>query len=395
MMSIRDKVAIIGVGTTKFGENFTQSYPDMIVEAAYLAFQDAKVAPSQIQAAWLGTCFPDSGGYQGNAGASLADALSLYNVPISRVANYCATGTDAFRNACFAVASGVYDIVLVVGAEKMRDVTPRESLVGQLAETGHPVVGKGVTAPGMFALFATRYFDVFGIGRETLAKVAMKNHRHGSLNPDAHFQKEITLEQYLKAPMVADPLGLYDCCPQTDGAAAAVICRADLASTFSQEPVLVQGLGLANPVGDELPFDPESDFISFRATKEAAQQAFDQAGIKDPREEIDVAEVHDCFTITELVTYEDLGFCPKGEGPRFIEEGVPFLEGELPVNTSGGLKSCGHPIGASGLRMIGEITNQLRGRAGRRQVKRAQRGLVHNLGGLGAVTSVIVLANSG
>jgi len=234
MMSIRDKVAIIGVGTTKFGENFTQSYPDMIVEAAYLAFQDAKVAPSQIQAAWLGTCFPDSGGYQGNAGASLADALSLYNVPISRVANYCATGTDAFRNACFAVASGVYDIVLVVGAEKMRDVTPRESLVGQLAETGHPVVGKGVTAPGMFALFATRYFDVFGIGRETLAKVAMKNHRHGSLNPDAHFQKEITLEQYLKAPMVADPLGLYDCCPQTDGAAAAVICRADLASTRSQ-----------------------------------------------------------------------------------------------------------------------------------------------------------------
>ncbi len=394
-MSIRNRVAIIGVGTTKFGENFTQSYSDMIVEAAYQAFEDAKVAPSQIQAAWLGTCFPDSGGYQGNAGASLADALSLYNVPISRVANYCATGTDAFRNACFAVASGVYDLALVVGAEKMRDVTPRESLVGQLAETGHPVVGKGVTAPGMFALFATRYFDVFGIGRETLAKVAMKNHRHGSLNPNAHFQKEITLEQYLKAPMVADPLGLYDCCPQTDGAAAAVICRADLASTFSQEPVLVQGLGLANPVGDELPFDPESDFISFLATKEAAQQAYDQAGIKDPLKEIDVAEVHDCFTITELVTYEDLGFCPKGEGPRFIEEGVPSLEGELPVNTSGGLKSCGHPIGASGLRMIGEITNQLRGRAGRRQVKRAQRGLVHNLGGLGAVTSVIVLANSG
>ncbi len=394
MMSIRDKVAIIGVGMTKFGENFTQSYSDMIVEAAYQAFEDAKVAPSQIQAAWLGTCFPDSGGYQGNAGASLADALSLYNVPISRVANYCATGTDAFRNACFAVASGVYDIVLVVGAEKMRDVPPRESLVGQLAETGHPVVGKGVTAPGMFALFATRYFDVFGIGRETLAKVAMKNHRHGSLNPNAHFQKEITLEQYLKAPMVADPLSLYDCCPQTDGAAAAVICRADLASTFSQEPILVQGLGLANPVGDELPFDPESDFISFRATKEAAQQAYDQAGIKDPLEEIDVAEVHDCFTITELVTYEDLGFCSKGEGARFIDEGVPSLEGELPVNTSGGLKSCGHPIGASGLRMIGEITNQLRGRAGRRQVKRAKRGLVHNLGGLGAVSGVIVLATS-
>jgi acetyl-CoA C-acetyltransferase len=393
-MSIRDKVAIIGVGATKFGENFTLDYSDMIVEAAYEAFEDANVSPSQIQAAWLGTCFPDSGGYQGNAGASLADALSLYKAPISRVANYCATGTDAFRNACFAVASGVYDIVLVVGAEKMRDVTPRESLVGQLAETGHPVHGKGVTAPGMFALIATRYFDCFGIGRETLAKVAMKNHRHGSLNPKAHFQKEITLEQYLKAPMVADPLSLYDCCPQTDGAAAAVICRADLASTFNQEPIFVKGLGLANPVGDKLAFDPESDFISFQATKEAAQQAYDQAGIKDPFKEIDVAEVHDCFTITELVTYEDLGFCRKGEGPQFIDKGVSSLDGELPVNTSGGLKSCGHPIGASGLRMIGEITDQLRGRAGRRQVKGAKRGLIHNLGGLGAVTSVIVLASS-
>ena len=393
-MSIRDRVAIIGVGATRFGEHFEQGYSDLIVEAAYEAFRDANVSPPQIQAAWLGTCFPDSGGYQGNAGASLADALSLYHAPISRVANYCATGADAFRNACFAVASGAYDLVLVVGAEKMRDVTARESLVGQLAETGHPVHGKGVTAPGMFALFATRYFDRFGIGRETLAKVAMKNHRHGSLNPKAHFQKEITLEQYFKAPMVADPLGLYDCCPQTDGAAAAVICRADLAPTFSKEPILVKGLGLANPVGDGLAFDPESDFISFRATKEAATDAYKQAGVKDPFKEIDVAELHDCFTITELVTYEDLGFCQKGEGRKFIEDGVSSLEGELPINTSGGLKSCGHPIGASGLRMIGEITNQLRGRAGKRQVKDAKRGLVHNLGGLGAVASVIVLATS-
>lgn len=393
-MSIRDRVAIIGVGATRFGEHFEQGYSDLIVEAAYEAFRDANVSPHQIQAAWLGTCFPDSGGYQGNAGASLADALSLYHAPISRVANYCATGADAFRNACFAVAAGAYDLVLVVGAEKMRDVTARESLVGQLAENGHPVRGKGVTAPGMFALFATRYFDRFGIGRETLARVAMKNHRHGSLNPKAHFQREITLEQYFKAPMVADPLGLYDCCPQTDGAAAAVICRADLAPRFSKEPILVKGLGLANPVGDELAFDPDSDFISFRATKEAATQAYEQAGVKDPFKEIDVAELHDCFTITELVTYEDLGFCQKGEGRTFIEDGISSLEGALPINTSGGLKSCGHPIGASGLRMIGEITNQLRGRAGKRQVKDARRGLVHNLGGLGAVTSVIVLATS-
>jgi len=194
--------------------------------------------------------------------------------------------------------------------------------------------------------------------------------------------------------MVADPLGLYDCCPQTDGAAAAVICRTDLASTWSNEPILVKGIGLANPVGDMLHFDPESDFISFRSTQEAARQAYQQAGIRDPFSEIDVAEVHDCFTITELLTYEDLGFCQKGEGPDFIEKGVSSLDGELPVNTSGGLKSCGHPIGASGLRMIGEITNQLRGRAGKRQIKAPRRGLVHNLGGLGAVTSVLILANS-
>src|SRR3972149_1864763 len=181
-MSIQDRVAIIGVGATQFGEHFEQGYSDLIVEAAYEAFRDANVSPPPIQAAWLGTCFPDSGGYQGNAGASLADALSLYHAPISRVANYCATGADAFRNACFAVAAGAYDLVLVVGAEKMRDVTAPESLGGQLAETGHPVHGKGVTAPGMFALFATRSFDRFGIGRETLAKVAMKKHRPRRLN---------------------------------------------------------------------------------------------------------------------------------------------------------------------------------------------------------------------
>jgi acetyl-CoA C-acetyltransferase len=390
-MSIGDRVAIIGVGATRFGEHFERDYDDLIVEAVQEACADAKIAPSQVQAAWLGTCFPDSGGYKGNAGASLADAIGLYGAPISRVANYCATGTDAFRNACLAVASGVYDVALVVGAEKMRDVPARESLVSRMAMTGHPILGKGVTAPGLFALFATRYFDRFGIGRESLARIAIKNHRHGSLNPKAHFQKEITLEQYLKAPMVADPLGLYDCCPQTDGAAAAVICRADRAAAVGADPVLVKGMGLANPAGDLLPFDPESDFLGFRATQEAARQAYEQAAVRDPFTEIDVAEVHDCFTITELLTYEDLGFCRKGEGSLFVEKGVSSLEGELPVNTSGGLKSCGHPIGASGLRMIVEITTQLRGRAGARQVRAAARGLVHNLGGLGAVSCVIVL----
>jgi len=381
---MRDKVAVIGVGCTKFGDNFDQSYEDLVVEAAYAAFADARIEPERVEAAWLGTFSPHAG--RGKASVSLADALRLYGKPITRVENFCATGTDAFRNAAMAVAAGVYEVVLVVGAEKLKDRPVR----GLASDGRHPYQDDGLTAPGMFAMAANRYFHRFGVGREALAKVAVKNHHNGSLNPKAHFQMEVTEEQVLKAPIVAWPFGLFDCCPTTDGAAAAVLCRADLARRFRDDYVLVKGLGLAVTSGKPW-YDPAFDYIGFSATTSAAQQACQMAGIQEPLRQIDLAEVHDCFTWTEITNYEDLGFCAKGEGVNFIAEGRSALDGDLPINPSGGLKSFGHPIGASGVRMIYEVVTQLRGQAGPRQVRGADLGLVHNLGGPGAVACVVIL----
>lgn len=392
-MSLCDRVAVVGVGTTKFGELFDRSYYDLVHEAATEALAMAGMEVPDVQAAWLGTCFPDMGGYEGNAGSTLADALGMFGKPVSRVANYCATGMDAFRNACFAVASGIYDRVLVVGAEKMRDVPSRESLVAQVVETGHPVHNKGLTAPGIFAMCATRYLARWGADRRLLAEVAIKNHAHGERNPKAHLRRRVTLEQVLGAPFVAEPLGLYDCCPQTDGAAAVVITRPDLVG--DRPHVRVKGIGLAAGSSDFPFFDPDFDFLGFRATREAAREAYAQAGIRDPAAEIHVAEVHDCFTITELLNYEDLGLCGPGEARCLIEEGVTRIGGSLPVNPSGGLKSCGHPIGATGVRMIAEITLQLLHRAEERQAGEPRTGLAHNLGGPGAVACVTVLGAPG
>ena len=382
--SLKDQVAVIGVGCIKFGDNFDQGYEDMAVEAAYAAFHDARIAPEEIDAAWLGTYSPAQG--HGKAAVSLGDALRLYNKPISRVENFCATGTDAFRHAVLAVASGMYDTALVLGVEKYKDRPGR----GLAREGVHPYYHDGSTAPGLFALAATRYMHEFGLTRETLAKVAVKNHRNGALNAKAHLQKEVTPEAVLTAPIVAYPFGLYDCCPTTDGAAAAVVCRADLAKKYRADHILVKGVGLSVTSGR--PFmDPNFDYLGFRATQNASAQAYAMAGITDPLQEIDVAEVHDCFTWTEISNYEDLGFVQKGQGAKLIEEGRTALDGDIPVNPSGGLKSFGHPIGASGVRMVYEIVTQLRGEAGSRQVPDPKLGLVHNVGGPGAVSCVAVL----
>jgi acetyl-CoA C-acetyltransferase len=332
-------------------------------------------------------------GFEGNSGAFVSDPLNLFPIPVTRVAAYCATGIEAVRNAALAVASGEYDVVLAVGAEKMREVPSRGSLVAQAVNRGHPVLAKGRTAPGMFALLATRYFQEYGADEEALCAVAMKNHHHGSLNPKAHFQKPITAEQYRKAPRVAEPLGLYDCCPTTDGAAAVVLTRSDLAPRLSDRYSVIRGIAYAVTAGYwNTQFDPSWDFTSFRSTQEAARVAYRMAGITDPRREIDVAECHDCFTITEIVNYEDLGFAAPGEGWKLATGGVTRLGGDLPVNTSGGLKSCGHPIGSSGIRMIANVHDQLLGRAGAMQVPDARTGLAHNLGGPGAVSAVAVLS---
>ena len=392
-MGLGGKGAIIGTGTIKFGENFHQSLTDMIYEAVTLALADAGIERGRLQAAWLGCYEPMLYGFEGNSGAFVSDPLNLFPIPVTRVAAYCATGIEAVRNAALAVASGEYDVVLAVGAEKMREVPSRGSLVAQAVNRGHPVLSKGRTAPGMFALLATRYFKEYGADEEALCAVAVKNHYHGSLNPKAHFQKEITPEQYRRAPKVAEPLGLFDCCPTTDGAAAVILARADLAPQLTDTYTILRGIAFAVTAGYwNTQFDPSWSFTSFRSTQEAAKAAYRMAGVTNPAKEIQVAECHDCFTITEIVNYEDLGFARPGEGWKWATGGVTRLGGDLPVNTSGGLKSCGHPIGSSGIRMIANIHDQLLGRAGRMQVKGATLGLAHNLGGPGAVSAVAVLS---
>lgn len=382
--TLSEQVAVIGVGCTKFGDNVDQSLQEMMVEAAMAACQDAGVGLDDLEAAWLGTFSPSFSG--GKASITLADALRFSGRPITRVENYCATGTDAFRNAVAAVAAGRHRMVLVLGAEKLKDRPVR----GLQREGIHPYLEAGSTAPGLFALAANRYMHTYGTDRSMLAKVAVKNHANGALNPKAHFQMAVTEEKVLKAPMIAYPFGLYDCCPTTDGAAAAILCRADLARKFRSEVITVKGSGLAVTSGKPY-LDPTCDYLGFPSTQIAAAQAYQEAGIREPIREIDFAEVHDCFTWTEISNYEDLGFCGKGEGARFIAEGRSSLQGDLPVNPSGGLKSFGHPVGATGVRMIYEIVTQLRGEAGARQVAKARIGLAHNLGGPGAVGCVIIL----
>jgi acetyl-CoA C-acetyltransferase len=374
----RNQVAVIGVGCTRFGELYEASAEQLICDAAFEAMADAGVEPAQIEAAWVGTVMSQL------AGDALGDPLKLHGIPITRVSMYCASGMDAFRNAALAIASGVYDVALVLGFEKMRDGGyHRPNRI-------HPVIDNGERAPHIFALAANRYFKRHGASKTTLAKVAVKNHHNGTLSPKAHLRMEIDEATVLKAPLIYSPLGLFDCCPTTDGAAAVVVCRADRAREFRPDPVYVKGIGLAVMSGQPY-YKPTFDYVSFPATQRAAAVAYEQAGVTAAG--IDFAEVHDCFTITEILNYEDLGFCGRGEGARFIEEGRSALNGDKPVNPSGGLKSFGHPIGATGVRMITELALQLQHRAGDRQVANATVGLAHNLGGPGAVSCVSILGN--
>ncbi len=391
-MPLKDKIAIVGAGCTKFGENFDLSYSDMVYEAAAEACDEAGIEFSQIDAAWLGTAFPDAGVWQGKSGMDLAQPLSMFDIPVTRVSNYCATAGDAFRNACMALLSGEHKIVLALGVEKLRDRSPQDSLVKMMAEHGHPYNQKGFTAAGTFASYATRHMEVYGVTLEDFALVSVKNHKHAVLNPKAHYRKEISLDFVMKSPMVAYPMVLMNCCPTTDGSAAVVLTRTEDAPSFNKDYVLVKGQGLAVSQGWDLPFYQQGfDFLSFRATTVAAKMAYESAGITKPIEELDLVELHDCFANVELLTYEDLGLCEPGKSSELIREGVTTRDGKLPVNVSGGLLSCGHPVGASGLRMIYEVVRQIQGRCGDRQLKKARVGLAHNIGGPGAVSSVTIL----
>jgi acetyl-CoA C-acetyltransferase len=385
------KIAIIGVGCTRFGENFDQSYDDLAVDATLEAVQDAGIDLDRIDGAWLSTAFPDAGVWKGRSGMDLAEPLGLFDIPVTRVSNYCASAGDAVRNACMGLLSGAHDCVLALGVEKLRDRSPQASLVAMQVETGHPFYQKGFTAAGTFAVFANRHFERFGTTREHLAQISVKNHEQAIDNPLAQYRAKLAVDDVLRSPMVADPLTVLDCCPTTDGAAAAILVRAEDVPAGAR-PVLIRGQGFSVSAGWDSPFyDPENDFVGYRATRVAARKAYEEAGITKPASEIQVIEVHDCFSVSELLAYGDLGFCAPEEAGDFVASGASAQGGEVPFNTSGGLLSCGHPVGATGLRMLHQLTLQLRGEAGGMQVPRAKVGLAHNIGGPGAVAAVTIL----
>lgn len=371
---IKDRVAIVGMGCTKFGEHWDKSAEDLLVEAAYDAYASAGIQPNDVDAYWLGTI--------GNlSGLTLSEPLKIPYKPVSRVENFCATGSEALRQACYAVASGAYDMVMAIGVEKLKD-----SGFSGLVMSDPPNDGThgSMTAPASFSLLAPAYFKKYGLdaekGKDVLARIAWKNHYNGARNKKAQFQKEVSIEAIKNSPKVADPLGIMDCSGVSDGSAAAIVVRAEDAHKYCKNPIYIKALSFVAGPG-EGHLSPEYDFTTFPEVVASAKDAYAQAGITNPREQVSMAEVHDCFTPTELVLYEDLGFSKRGTAWQDVLDGFFQLEGKLPVNPDGGLKSFGHPIGASGLRMMYEMWLQLRGEAGPRQINDPKVGLTHNLGG--------------
>jgi acetyl-CoA C-acetyltransferase len=382
---IKDKVAIIGMGCTKFGELWDKSAEDLIVDAFKECIEDAGIEKKDINAAWFGVHFEEQS--VGKGATPLSLTLKLPFIPVTRTENFCATGTEAFRGACYGVASGAYDIALALGVEKLKD-TGYGGLPGgpNLLGTKSALINPRLTAPGAFAMMATRYFAVYGLnpeeGKRMLAKVSVKSHYNGARNPKAHLRREVTEEQIIKAPIIAWPLGLFDCCGVSDGAAAAIVTRADMAKKFRPDPIRVKALQIALSSGEELMYT-KWDGAHVETTYRGGMLAYKEAGVKNPREEISMAEVHDCFSITEAVTMEDLQFSPRGKVKEDIESGRFNHDGPQPIQPDGGLKCFGHPIGASGLRMLYEMYKQLQGKAQlpERQIKNPKLGLTHNLGG--------------
>ncbi len=382
---IKDKVAIIGMGCTKFGELWDKSAEDLIVDAFKECIEDAGIEKKDINAAWFGVHFEEQS--VGKGATPLSLTLKLPFIPVTRTENFCATGTEAFRGACYGVASGAYDIALALGVEKLKD-TGYGGLPGgpNLLGTKSALINPRLTAPGAFAMMATRYFAVYGLnpeeGKRMLAKVSVKSHYNGARNPKAHLRREVTEEQIIKAPIIAWPLGLFDCCGVSDGAAAAIVTRADMAKKFRPDPIHVKALQIALSSGEELMYT-KWDGAHVETTYRGGMLAYKEAGVKNPREEISMAEVHDCFSITEAVTMEDLQFSPRGKVKEDIEAGRFNHDGPQPIQPDGGLKCFGHPIGASGLRMLYEMYKQLQGKAQlpERQIKNPKLGLTHNLGG--------------
>jgi acetyl-CoA C-acetyltransferase len=379
---IKDRVAIVGMGCTNFVEHWDKGLDDLEVEAANAAYASAGIDKDQVDAYWLGTA------QGGMSGITLARPLQLADKPVTRVENFCATGSEALRQASYAVASGAYDVAMALGVEKTKD----GGFQG-LNATPPPNDGTGrtLTAAAMFSMVAPAYAQKYGVDadkmREAMAHVAWKNHYNGARNPRAQFRREVSLETICNSPKMAGDLRVFDCAGVADGSAAAIVVRAEDAYQYTDTPIFVKALSFIAGNGSGVT-DPGYDYTHFPEISATARDAYAQAGITDPRHELALAEVHDCFTITELVLMEDLGFSERGAAWRDELDGVFDLDGELPINPDGGLKSFGHPVGASGLRMMFEAWLQLRGEAPpERQIEAAKPGgdrslaLTHNLGG--------------
>ncbi len=381
------RVAVVGVGVTKFGKH-ERSSAELFAEAARDAIQDAGVSPRAIQAIYFGNVVGGEAERQLHMGPQAASVLGIPAVPTTRFETACATSHAAFRHAVMEVAAGVSDVLLVGGAERVLNL-PTDSATEYFAFASDAAFEQpaGLTFAGVFALMARAHMAKYGTTEEQMAHVAVKNHRHGVLNPKAQFQKEITLEEVLASPKIADPLKLYDCCPFTDGAAAVILASEEVARK-SRKPIWILGSAAAS---DSMCLHDKKDLSRILATERAAQAAYRLAG-RGP-EDVDVVELHDCFTIAEIMATEGLGFFEPGTGGIAAEKGWTSLGGKLPVNPSGGLKAKGHPIGATGAAQIAEIVTQLRGEAGPRQVDGARVGLVHTLGGNAATVLVSLLGS--
>jgi acetyl-CoA C-acetyltransferase len=377
---IKDKVAIVGMGCTPFREHWDKSTDDMVVDAAQETFASAGVEKAAVDAYWLGTAM------SGMSGIALARPLKLHDKPVTHVENFCATGSEALRGAAYSVASGAYDVAMAIGVEKVKDGGYQGlSGAGKAPTDG---TGRSLTAAAMFSLVAPAYAKKYGVDetelKDVLARIAWKNHFNGARNTRAQFRREVAQDVICNMPPVAGPLGVYDCAGVADGAAAAIVVRAEDAYRYTDQPIFVKALSLVAGTGSGV-IDPEYDFTHFPEVERCAADAYKQAGVTDPRRQLAMAEVHDCFTPTELVLMEDLGFAERGTAWKEELAGSFDLDGDLPVNPDGGLKSFGHPVGASGLRMMFECWLQLRGEAPaeRRVASAADRGLAltHNLGG--------------
>ncbi len=379
-------VSVIGVGCTRFGKQNGVGIIDLAVRACREALDDAGVPNERVQAFYLGNFVSETLVHQGSLAPMVAYRLGLRSIPCTKVEGACASSGIAFRHGVLLVASGLCDIVLTAGAEKMTS-SETTTVTDALASAGdaETEMRLGLTFPGTFGIIMRRHMYQYGTTREQVAMVSVKNRRNGSTNPKAHFQKPVSLDEILESRLICDPLRLYDCPPISDGAAAAILCAADVAGEFTNRRIDVIGSGHA--MGPGTLFEM-TDLTTFEASVNAAREAYRMAGVSS--RDIDVAEVHDCFSIAEIAAIEDLGFVEKGKGGGAVEEGLTQLTGSIPVNPSGGLLAKGHPVGATGLAQIYEIVRQLRGEA-INQVKGAEIGLAHNLGGTGAVSTVHIL----